>query len=35
MQIHCQQKKISRYINVDLEIFSDDSLEKTFDREAL
>ena len=28
MQIHCQGKKISRYISDDLEIFSDDSEEK-------
>ena len=28
MQIHCQGKKISRYISDDLEIFSDDSDEK-------
>ena len=33
MEIICQQKKIIRYIN-DLEISSDASHEKTFDRDV-
>ena len=31
MEIHCQKKKISRHINDDREIFSDDSDEEASD----
>ena len=31
MQIHCQVKKISKYISNDLEIYSDNFDEEAFD----